>query len=145
MNREIKFKVWDSINSEWLKANGIFDDFEYHCPFDFTGKLQKSQILLQYTGISDINGKEIYEGDIVENTTAYEEYCSPAVVIWGKYEYCYWTLAYVAKDDIYPEVIHDVNGFKLTEESPLLQNGLGTYEIIGNIYENPDLLKHETV
>jgi len=64
--------------------------------------------IMQYTGLHDKNGKEIFEGDLIRGFDWHN--CNPSVVSW------------------------DVIGFRI----PLMANA---YEIIGNIYENPELIK----
>ena len=56
MIREIKFRIWDKINRMWLRRFNVnlFD----------IGDLPNVE-LMQYTGLKDKNGKEIYEGDIL--------------------------------------------------------------------------------
>jgi uncharacterized phage protein (TIGR01671 family) len=118
--REIKFRAWDSIQKNWTKSPyPIAAQFsETEVGFDDD---QGKYILMQYTGLKDKNGKEIYEGDIVC-------YVDNIVVenIGGYYR--------TEPEGIFVEVkIPDIYLFdeSLYEE----------LEIIGNIYENPDLIK----
>ena len=106
--REIKFRAWEK---EF--KNMVYDILAgKESPFRYCE-------LMQYTGLKDKNGKEIYEGDIVKydyNSTPIE-HCLEAVTFdqeWG----C-WKL-----------------GTYMLE--PTIKK---TLEIIGNIYENSDLLK----
>ena len=84
----------------------------------------------QYTGLHDKNGKEIYEGDIVKHDSFYEGdcYCSAGYgqVLWDEEETGFYL---TAKDTSFIDL------FNLTKNL----NG----EVIGNIYDNPELLKEE--
>ena len=133
MNRQIKFRVWDKITNRYLQELGIY---YWHIPYSLDGRL----IFQQYTGLNDKDGKEIYEGDIVINTTSDEEYCSPAVIVWGKYEFVGFSLAYKCNklEDYHAPLIYKINGVDLIEEFSLSK--MGTYQIIGNASENPELL-----
>jgi len=148
MNRDLKFRIWNSHYEKWQTNLTMFmnntNDGSYS--FNFSKQIYENYKLQQYTGISDINGKDIYEEDIIKNTTSYEEYCNPAVVVWGIYEKVGWKLAYKPKNyHIIPEELqHIINGNKFIEEFSLSHKGFGRYEVIGNIHENPDLLKNET-
>lgn len=70
---------------------------------------QFEYIRRQFTGLHDKNGKEIYEGDIVRFNATY---IKPKVVYWN----------------------NEMTGFY-----PLISERPNSLEIIGNIYENPDL------
>jgi len=90
--------------------------------------LNKKLVLMQYTGLKDKNGKEIYEGDIVE---AYDG--TRDVVKIGRYnvdvaEYgCPVCGVYTNSGIVY----HALFGW----------DWAGEVKVIGNIYENPELVK----
>ena len=147
MNREIKFRVWDKKENKWLMGYeydnlGGFSLFGEIMLFgEWSGVLDKylfskenhnyeDLVVMQYTGLKDKNGKEIYEGDIcypVRNT-------EPYVVAFGTHETC--------EGDYYSSTAH---GFYLKAVYPepyISERSLPYYhgiEIIGNIYENPEL------
>ena len=63
--REIKFRMWDSLRN-------VYEDFFNTYTFwekRTLNTIQDYLILEQYTGLKDKNGKEIYEGDIAEDST----------------------------------------------------------------------------
>lgn len=109
MSREIKFRIWDKINRMWLRRFNVnlFD----------IGDLPNVE-LMQYTGLKDKNGKEIYEGDIVILNDAEEE--NRCVV---KYKYG----SYILVDGDLRESLSNVEDRFL--------------EVVGNIYENKNLLE----
>ena len=125
--REIKFRAWD-INIKQMDYNPYGD--EYLCegtPINdiFTEKTQKSMnfILMQFTGLKDKNGKEIYEGDICR-TIDYKKQKDGSTIMSEKY-------AFYKNIEIKYFLTIPFCGFRLQED----------YEVIGNIYENPELLK----
>jgi len=122
--REIKFRAWDS-RLKVMITN--FKDAE-DCYLDEQGQLVRynTYILMQYTGLKDKNGKEIYEGDIVFS---------------GEEKKCQMCGIYKCRNR-YPVVWNEeYHSWYLGEQgeggAPYCNKPL---EIIGNIYENPDLL-----
>ena len=79
--------------------------------------------LMQFTDLKDKNGKEIYEGDIVkeENETGIFIY----TIEWEKYDCCF-----------FPKALNFKTGIEQSMSSIYTE-----LEVIGNIYENPELLK----
>lgn len=126
--REIKFRAWSKEGKMMLQnAQDVYDgspeeeetistkDFYHFFPTSSFGEyLDNEDIeLMQFTGLHDKNGKEIYEGDIVQFQTF------PKIGI---------------VDYIAPKFLA-----KLGAESNSLQGY--EVEVIGNIYESPELLK----
>ena len=131
--RELKFRVWDEKYNCWDKSSLLIYPNE---------EIKKQGRIIQwFTDLKDKYGKDIYEGDIVINTTSKEEYCSPAVIVWGKYEFVGFALAYKRNklEDYHAPLIHKINGVDLVEEFNLSK--IGIYQIVGNVSENPELLK----
>lgn len=109
MSREIKFRAWDKQNEElYIPYFTEFNDMN-----DEISNIQDDGIeLMQYTGLKDKNGVEIYEGDIVCNE--------------GFKEKVYW-------DEFY--------GWVVSDETMLCEVNFARIQVIGNIYEHADLLE----
>ena len=112
--RELKFRAWD----KEIKKMSV--------PFQLGSELSMDtidKIFMQYTGLKDKNGKEIYEGDICR-THYYEEQSNGATILSDKYKH-------------YKNVI-----IEYQEKTPFCGYTIHRwYEIIGNIYESPELLE----
>lgn len=105
-----------------LEANMTWDGRWYQC-----GEYQDVEFL-QFTGLLDKNGKDIYEGDIIKGFADFSE-CSNGEL--GCFEAIY---------EFTDKVEFEGCGFYCSRaDFPLDQ--YEKFEIIGNIYENPDLLK----
>lgn len=129
MNREIKFRAWHKNLKKMFKIGQITLEkgtwnFEPN-DRDFIGMsipFQPSFVLMQYTGLHDKNGKEIYEGDIVgDNKIKW-------IVKWNKNRMGF---------SLYPTTE------QLYDEMPInVESKLG-FKILGNIYDNSELLGGE--
>lgn len=121
--REIKFRAWDTENKTWTFAT-LGDLICGACTKKGDKPLSGAkQVWEQYTGLKDSNGKEIYEGDILQ-----DESNDTAVVIWREHhaEWCIKWIHMGREDSL----------------SRCMEWG-HLNEIIGNIHENPELLEQE--
>jgi len=129
MEREIKFRAWLKEERKMVNVETLFIGINRLCfgnseTEDLFFRDFEEVELMQYTGLKDKNGKEVYEGDIVKiiELEGYGEYCDQ-VKYTGKIEYC------VSEFRIQPL------NLKLSDES------IVEIEVIGNIYENKNLLE----
>lgn len=124
MSREIKFRAWDSDDREMI----VFDEANYSGEgYEKLGQFFSDMFgcrMLQYTGLRDKNGVEIFEGDVLRFFFDAEEYFT-APVSWIDDQIGVWGSA-LTLNQIIPEDI-GVQGAE--------------YEVIGNIHENPELLE----
>ncbi|BAX67884.1 hypothetical protein LASAK_00476 [Latilactobacillus sakei] len=118
----IKFRAWDKVNGCWASIDSIVlcDDgsIAYLLPEedDMPPYLEEEVEIMQYTGLKDNNGREVYEGDVVKNEygKVMDIQYDPRSAAFGVGDYYFGTI------------------------------GSGKIlEVIGNIYENPELLEAE--
>lgn len=106
--REIKFRVWDSINKK-------MDPATYRAGEQFGHPSSCDLVCMQYAGIKDKNGKEIYEDDVILHGTGGLR--APGHVRWCEYSHGFKVFRGTNRYDIYAP------------------------EVIGNLHENPELLQ----
>ena len=141
MNTKMKFRVWDNEYNQWVSYSeyqALPSDFVQYkdCNplFELRGRDGTEQrfVVEQYTGLKDKNGKEIYEGDIVN--TIYADRPEHKI---GEIVYTPEVGAYRVKcgKHLLPIVT-----YRVVSGNP---QGLLTVadEVIGNIHENSELLK----
>lgn len=112
MSREIKFRGWDGeriLSPEDLSVSPGGRRWLGHVDV----------LLMQYTGLKDGNGKEIYEGDLIEL----------------KIDFGYGPQPVIAS------VIWEGAGWQFDSDAGCAYGSDAVGEVIGNIYENPDLLE----
>ena len=111
--REIKFRAWNTRRKEMELCQDLYW-FEEHYVHENS---DNDYIILQYTGLKDKNGKEIYEGDIMTRSCDCDYGCNmhPAVVDF------------------------QCGGFYLNDED--LYGNHYKNSVIGNIYENKEYLE----
>lgn len=122
--REIKFRAWNE------KQKTMLDVFDSTKQIEFYIPLAEDWELMQYTGLKDKNGKEIYEGDIItwRPKGAYKDRWETTIVEWnsnkGKWFFGY-RHAYVSRFMSYTF------------------DQVANLKVIGNIQENPELLENK--
>ena len=127
--REIKFRAWDK------KKKIMYDNVSFSSDNYSPRRITSPDIdilkfvnyddceLIQYTGPKDKNGNEIYEGDLVE--------WDGKIFIIEYEKGCYWLHSKKNDSGVYIGGVYILS----IEATPC------EFEIIGNIYENPELIK----
>lgn len=133
MNREIKFRVWDldggaMFNWESCRETQLLDD-----SFD-----NKRAVAMQFTGLKDKNGKDIYEGDILDARV--QDECISDLSKW-KYKLIVFFSdkgSWEAK-----EKMDQFSGSVFPFHNDHYEILLNKTKVIGNIFENPELLNEK--
>jgi uncharacterized phage protein (TIGR01671 family) len=138
MNREIKFRAFDKVKgvmSQVLKLDLWGANFEDRKVFLLNGGVSRSSgdyELMQYTGFKDKNEVEIYDQDIIGDFVEVE----------GKMEQSTQTVYF---DEMLGQWMLDNSANQDRTVSYSLFSELQDfeYEVLGNVFENPDLIKNK--
>jgi len=121
-----KFRVWDLEEKEWISSTESdwyflsLEGGEIACWYDHQlGTVMNDHVVMQSTGLLDRNGKEIFEGDVVE-----EAYGMRGEIFWNK-----------------SEMMWDARGWNIAYLSDALRHGV---TVIGNRFENPELVEDDS-
>ena len=128
--RDIKFRAWDKKKNDWFDYEGsLYIELNGDINFGWNGEVMDDYTdrinLMQYTGLKDKNGVEIYEGDFLMAGDAYLgviKYHSTRAQFIGK------NIGETFQEDEY-DTLYTKNG------------RFNSAKVIGNIYENPELLE----
>jgi uncharacterized phage protein (TIGR01671 family) len=133
--REIKFRAWDKVYKCFLQSFLIDEFGNIYNSIGLGGRDITGEVIIsQHTGLKDKNGKDIYEGDIIEWLTG-----EIGVISW--HVKGFWSVKWQKKNTsindrltVFCGEIHGGDGaeYKKGEFSDV--------NILGNIYENPELL-----
>lgn len=128
MNREILSRGKRKDNDEWVEGfywKDIWGDDTEYIYYDGESYKVIPDTVGRYTGLTDKNGKKIFEGDILgaHLDVNYPEDETIAIIVWANNAWCIQELG------AEPDIIGD---------DELKNDG---WEIIGNIYDNPELME----
>ncbi len=117
MSREIKFRVWSIKEKVFLKLQENGFSGEYGRSLMYCVLNPQDYTVQQYTGLKDIDNREIYEGDILKSL--HRTYCQYVEVKYDQYD-----AAFKTEDRFMREFMQ-----------------LNEMIIVGNVFQNPELLK----
>jgi len=133
--REIKFRAWVNSYSHWhmtdeisISSDGVF----FHA--GQSNIANPDWKLVQYTGLKDKNGQEIYEGDVVKRVDD-----TPFRMENRELKFCTWFVEFK-----YAQWAFINTPTSPATSYPAFYSNAKYMEIIGNIYENPELLEGES-
>lgn len=128
MSRTIKFRIWNPYAKDMtnkynaLRADGVLMSAASNGVYFETDLEITKEVVMQFTGLLDSKGKEIYESDIVEMNPIGSTGVRTGIVIWMNDG---WFISDETDRDL---------------EKRLWEDSFGLLKVIGNVYENPNLL-----
>lgn len=148
--REVKFRAWIGELSKWADSVCVYNDSSWYAELDNIGGYGEDGggVLVQYTGLKDKNGVDIYEGDVVDCYWLAElgvceidcQYKGVVRFVDCRFEISFPDKAFIR--NIGDDGIYSATELELTYMSHDDDFAV-EYEVIGNIYENPELLESD--
>lgn len=139
-NKMVEPKNWQNVDGiyECIKQQVCFDEDIPPIPYDHIGR--NGLVFMQCTGLKDKNGKLIYEGDIVSDKSNHIR-----VVVWEQdcFKYPALKTSRYFHRPISNQLEERKIGLrgKLTFQDPIGKCDKKQFEVIGNIYKNPELIE----
>lgn len=139
--REIKFRCWDKDEKLMKEVNGINFPLSKSSGKDITSYNQKEDYyewiydyeLMQYAGLKDKNGTEIYEGDIVRIKNEMVDWVGKVI-----FKDCKFCIEINTRYSTFWNSFEKITKMQNMNATITLHN---SFEVIGNIYNNSNLLE----
>ena len=138
MSKEIKFRAWD-VKWEFMTAEVSLKDLAE----GFAGIYGEDKIVMQYTGLKDKKGKEIYEGDIIIIDNKHASLGSDIIKtvlfkngMFGVSEDAY---SFISLKEFFVGV--ESTKKYISNYGEIFEEYKAVVEVIGNIYKNPELIR----
>lgn len=137
---EIKFRAWDSKYNEMRKVFKL----TFRGSKVVANEDDNLVEIMQYTGLKDKNGKEVYEGDILRYKHIIYTDCSKTEIENIEEESFIEIIAYTKIASVVKSYSKNIKAFGYnisSKECLMLELQSDEIEIVGNIFENPELLE----
>lgn len=146
-----RYRAWDKEFKEMVQVDALVFDEQIIKATYKNGNVVKEElknyVLMQSTGLTDKNGKEIFEGDVLKFNDSWDDCCYEGYVD-GEIEGVNYveiqseSTGFIFCKTKYPDssLFYYANEEHLTFQEILTDSGF-EFEVIGNIYENPELLE----
>ena len=145
--REIKFRAWDKTEKRMKQPESLC-----HLDGELSKNIHSSLIPLQFTGLYDKNGKEIYEGDVISThipLAEAEKALHDLHVATANPDFQILIAEIVFREGTLAFELKRLNRVDDLKGCPLrtfyTHNEVASLEVIGNIYENPELLSNANI
>jgi len=147
---EIKFRIYDCENEEMIYGVGITPESDTYIPYRMTGSGERFEdfnyypesVLMQFLGLKDRNNKDIYDGDLVRITNTNRFFneninCISKVKVIEGHPYVWLDPVIIGEKKHYGARLLMKGEAKHLRDHVVATSDV---EIIGNFFENPELL-----